>query len=60
MKGDKELEKKLHDICMTMMELEEARIEEEMKNAEPHVFSKEFEKNMEALIRSLDSKKKSS
>lgn len=57
MKSDKKLERKLHDICMAMMELEDAKIEEEMKNAEPHVFSKEFESKMDALIQSMDSKK---
>ena len=35
---------------MEVMELENARLEEEMQNVEPHVFSTEFEQKMEEVM----------
>ena len=42
-KREKEIEKQLRDVCGKMMELEMARIKEEMKDVEPHVFFKDSE-----------------
>ena len=41
----------LHNMALRMMEIEEKQIDEEMKNAEPHVFSAEFERKMQELMR---------
>lgn len=41
----------LHASALRLMELEAKQIDEEMKNAEPHVFSAEFERKMQELMR---------
>lgn len=41
----------LHNAVVSWFEEEERRLEEEMKNAEPHVFSEEFERKMEEIMR---------
>lgn len=43
--------KRLHECIVKMMELEDRLLEEEMKHAEPHVFSAEFERKMEEVMR---------
>ena len=47
----------LHKVCMKMMEAEDAQIREEMKNAQQHIFSEEFEQKMKALLNSKDRSK---
>ena len=54
---EKEFEQMLHKVCMKMMELEDAQIREEMKNAQQHIFSEEFEQKMKALLNSKDRSK---
>jgi len=44
-------EEKLKASLLEIMEAEEAELEEEMKNVEPHKFSETFEKKMEALLK---------
>lgn len=56
---EKEFEQMLHKVCMKMMELEDAQIKEEMKNAEQHIFSKEFEEKMKILLDSKGRSKRS-
>lgn len=43
--------KRLHECIVQMMELEDRILEEEMKHAKPHVFSAEFERKMEEVMR---------
>ena len=43
--------KGLHDCVVQMMELEEKLLTEEMKDAQPHVFSREFEQKMQEVMR---------
>lgn len=43
--------KGLHDCVVQMMELEEKLLAEEMKDAQPHVFSNEFEQKMQEVMR---------
>lgn len=43
--------KGLHDCVVQMMELEEKLLAEEMKDAQPHVFSREFEQKMQEVMR---------
>ena len=43
--------KELHDCVVKMMDLEEKLLMEEMKDAQPHVFSKEFERKMQEVMR---------
>lgn len=54
---EKEFEQMLHKVCMKMMEAEDAQIREEMKNAQQHIFSEEFEQKMKALLNSKDRSK---
>ena len=42
---------RLHDCVVQMMELEDMLLMEEMKHAQPHVFSKEFEQKMQEVMR---------
>lgn len=42
---------RLHDCVVQMMELEDMLLMEEMKHAQPHVFSKEFERKMQEVMR---------
>lgn len=58
MSKEKEMEQILHKVCMEMMELEDAQIAEEIKDAEPHVFSDIFERKMKKLLDSMDREKK--
>ena len=44
-------DERLHDCMLEMMELEDRLLEEEMKHAQPHVFSEKFEKKMEEVMR---------
>ena len=44
-------DERLHDCMLEMMELEDMLLEEEMKHAQPHVFSEKFEKKMEEVMR---------
>ncbi len=53
-------DKKLQASLMEAMKLDDARLEEEMKNSEPHVFSESFEKRMEELIQAQKRKRKRS
>ncbi len=53
MSKENEMEQILHKVCMEMMELEDAQIEKEMKEAEPHVFSDIFERKMKKLLDSI-------
>ena len=48
---EKTSDKRLHDCVVQMMELEDALLVEEMKHAQPHVFSKEFELKMKEVMR---------
>ena len=43
--------KELHDCVVKMMDLEEKLLMEEMKDAQPHVFSNEFERKMQEVMR---------
>lgn len=43
--------KRLHGCVVKMMELEEQLLKEEMKHAQPHVFSREFEQKMKEVMR---------
>lgn len=47
----KACDEKLRSSLMEAMRLDNARLEEEMKHCEPHVFSEAFERNMEKMIR---------
>ena len=44
-------DERLHDCMLAMMELEDRLIEEEMKHAQPHVFSEVFEAKMQEVMR---------
>ena len=50
----KACDKKLRDSILRVMNEEDAAIEEEMKQSEPHVFSESFEKKMEELSLKLN------
>lgn len=54
----KACDSKLKSSLMEAMELDDARLEEEMKNYEPHVFSAEFESRMEELFKVQERKSK--
>lgn len=43
-------DEKLRESLREAMRLDQARLEEEMKNCEPHVFSEEFERQMEEMM----------
>lgn len=47
----KACDEKLRDSILRVMEQEDAELEEEMKQFEPHVFSESFEKKMEEVMR---------
>ena len=44
-------DEKLRQSLLEAMAMDDASLEEEMKNVEPHVFSEEFERNMAKLIK---------
>lgn len=56
----KACDKKLRDSILRVMNEEDAAIEEEMKQSEPHVFSESFEKKMEELMKVQSHKHKRS
>lgn len=43
-------DEKLRESLREAMRLDQARLEEEMKNCEPHIFSEEFERQMEEMM----------
>lgn len=53
-KNKKLTDEMLHEAALRMFELEEKQLEEEMKNAEPHVFSAEFEQKIAAILNGED------
>ena len=56
----KACDKKLRDSILRVMNEEDAAIDEEMKQSEPHVFSESFEKKMEELMKVQSHKHKRS
>ena len=54
----KACDEKLKSSILEAIELDDARLEEELKNCEPHVFSAKFEREMEALFERYRRKKK--
>ena len=44
-------DEKLRQSLLEAMALDDAKLEEEMENEEPHVFSEEFERNMAKLLK---------
>ena len=51
-------DEKLKSSILEAIELDDARLEEELKNCEPHVYSAKFEREMEALFERYRRKKK--
>ena len=49
-KNKKEVDEKIRQYLIAMMELEEERLNEQMEECEPHVFSEEFERKMQNLL----------
>lgn len=58
MSKEKEMEQMLHNACMKMVEQEEAQMEIEMKESEPHRFSDIFEWKMKKILDSVGREKK--
>ena len=58
MSKEKEMEQILHEVCLKMMEQEDAQVEAEMKEVEPHKFSETFEWKMKKLLDSMGKEKK--
>ncbi len=54
----KACDEKFKSSLLEAMELDEARLEEEMKNYEPHVFSESFENRMDELFKNYRRKQK--
>lgn len=54
----KACDEKLKSSILEAIELDDARLEEELKNCEPHVYSAKFEREMEALFERYRRKKK--
>lgn len=49
-KNKKEVDEKIRQYLIAMMELEEERLNEQLEECEPHVFSEEFERKMQNLL----------
>ena len=47
----KKSDEKLRQSLLEAMAMDDTRLEEEMENEEPHVFSEEFERNMAKSIK---------
>ncbi|MBO5347852.1 MAG: DUF4367 domain-containing protein [Lachnospiraceae bacterium] len=54
----KACDEKLKSSILEAIELDDARLEEELKSCEPHVFSEKFEREMEALFERYRRKKR--
>jgi len=46
----KKSDEKLRQSLLEAMALDDAKLEEEMENEEPHVFSAKFQRNMEQIF----------